>query len=111
MGPKAGLLVASGIGDECTEGAGAVPGATAKVSSLKRPTNVPFATPVLVGLEVALIPRHPERCVGHLDHEEVEVGAVRQPGGVDLHLLDRPAIADADLRLRVGQAARGHDAR
>src|SRR6188472_1180522 len=37
-GPNAGLLVASGVGEECTEGAGAVFGAMANVSWLNRPT-------------------------------------------------------------------------
>src|SRR5205085_4898641 len=35
-----------GNGPVCTTGAGAVPGATANVSVLKRPRNVPFATPL-----------------------------------------------------------------
>ena len=38
IGPKAGLLVASGVGEECTDGAGATFGAMANVSWLNRPT-------------------------------------------------------------------------
>jgi hypothetical protein len=41
----AGLLDASLIGASCTTGAAVVPGATVKVSSLNRPTNVPLASP------------------------------------------------------------------
>ena len=44
-GAKAGFVLASGIGWLCTTGAGPDPGATAKVSTLKRPTKVPWALP------------------------------------------------------------------
>ncbi len=42
-GANGGLVLAS-VG--CTEGAGPTPGATANVSMLKRPTNVPWARPL-----------------------------------------------------------------
>src|SRR4051812_43587844 len=45
IGPNAGLLVASGVGEECTDGAGAVFGAMANVSSLNRPTYSWWAKP------------------------------------------------------------------
>ena len=45
IGPKAGLVVASGVGDECTDGAGAVFGAIANVSWLNRPTYSWWARP------------------------------------------------------------------
>jgi hypothetical protein len=35
------------------------------------------AYPAAVGLDVALIPRHPEGSVGLLDHEEIKVGIGR----------------------------------
>src|SRR5213075_2200222 len=44
-GEKGGLALASGNGPLWTTGAGAVPGATANVSMLKRPTNVWSAIP------------------------------------------------------------------
>jgi hypothetical protein len=42
-GLKGGFTLASGKGPLKTWGAGAEPGATAKVSTLKRPMNVPLA--------------------------------------------------------------------
>ena len=107
IGPKAGFVVASGVGEECTDGAGAVFGAIANVSWLNRPTYSWWAQPATVGLEVALVPGHPEREVGHLDHEGVELGVARQPPGVDGHPLDLAVVLDGDPAARIGEAAGG----
>src|SRR6478735_8834083 len=66
---------------------------------------------VAVGLEVALVPRHPERCVGDLDDERVELGVGRQTTRGDAHPLDGAVVLDGDPGRRVGQTARGDDAR
>src|SRR5215469_3061874 len=42
--------------------------------------------PILVGLDIPLIPREPKWVLGHLDHKEVEIGIRRQPAGVDRHV-------------------------
>jgi hypothetical protein len=42
------------------------------------PPEVLDGIPFVVSFEVSLIPRQSERCVGHLDHEEVEISTSAQ---------------------------------
>ena len=64
-----------------------------------------------VCLQVALVPGDPEREVGHLDDERVELGVGGQSPRVDGHPLDGAVVLDLDPGRRVGQAAGGDDAR
>src|SRR5215813_11271865 len=65
--------------------------------------ELPVAFPVLVGLDVALIPREAKGCIRDLDDEEVELGIWRQPADVDVHLLDWAQGFDSHTRACVGQ--------
>src|SRR5215831_1387562 len=61
---------------------------------------------VAVGFDVSLIPRHPERAVGLLDHEEIKVGIGRKSVHPHGHDFNRPAGDDADAPGGIGHTRR-----
>src|ERR1700757_1223167 len=51
-----------------------------------------------VGLEISLIPRQSKGCIGHLNHEEVEIGIGRRASGFNVHVFGGARRDDLDLR-------------
>ncbi len=50
---------------------------------------------VSIGLDVALVPSHPKRSIGILDHKEIQLYIRWKPPYVDDHRLNRPQRRDS----------------
>jgi len=48
-----------------------------------------MADPVLVSLNIALVPSKAKRCMWYLDYKEIKVGVGRQPPHFNVHNFDR----------------------
>src|SRR5260370_22674244 len=106
MGLNGGFNDASGNGPLKTTGAGAEPGATVNVSP-----DMLDGLPIIVSLDIRLIPRNPKRCFGHLDYKEVEIGIRRQTACVDRHVFGSSRRHHLDARpgvRKTGFRARRH---
>src|SRR5215467_4397489 len=69
------------------------------------PNKVSRAVSVAVGLDISLIPSHPERLIGNLDHKKVKVDIGRQSGHLDVHVFYRSAGMDCNPPLGVGKTS------
>jgi len=62
------------------------------------PPDMLDSLPIIVGLDIRLIPRKPKRCFGHLDYKEIEIGIRRQTARVDRHVFGRSRRHQLDAR-------------
>jgi TolB-like protein len=71
------------------------------------PPKVLECIAIIVGFDVPLIPRQPKRCVGYLNHEEVEIGIGWQTARVNKHVFCGARRHDVDLGFGIGKTITG----